>query len=46
MKTSFETRVSRMGFSSFVDINIFVILFSFFILSIFPILLDQNLHKC
>ena len=29
MKTSFETRVSRMGLSSFVDINIFVILFSF-----------------
>ena len=24
MKTSFETRVSRMGLSSFVDINIFV----------------------
>ena len=36
MKTSFETRVSRMGLFSFVDINIFImkyyfILFSFFI---------------
>ena len=25
MKTSFETRVSRMGSGSFVDINIFVL---------------------
>ena len=39
MKISFRTRVSRMRFASFVDINIFVllsiILFSFFIFSIF-----------
>ena len=38
LKTSFKTRVSRMGLDSFVDINIFVMKYyflSFFILSIF-----------
>ena len=39
MKTSFETRVSRMGLCSFMDINSFVmtyiILFSFLIFTIF-----------
>ena len=29
MKTSFETQVSRMGLSSFVDINIFVVKYYF-----------------
>ena len=29
MKTSFETRVSRMGSGSFVDINIFVMKYYF-----------------
>ena len=29
MKTSFETRVLRMGLGSFVDINIFVIKYYF-----------------
>ena len=29
MKTSFETRVSRMGLDSFVDINIFVMKYYF-----------------
>jgi len=29
MKTSFETRVSRMGLGSFVDINIFVVKYYF-----------------
>ena len=49
MKTSYETRVSRMGLGSFVDINIFgknVILFSYFIFSIFSNLSNQYLHKC
>ena len=38
MKTSFGTRVSRMGLGSFVDINTFLwnnILFSFYIFSIY-----------
>ena len=29
MKTSFKTRVSRMGLGSFVDINIFVMIYYF-----------------
>ena len=48
MKTSFETRVSRMGLSSFVDINIFVMkyfLFSFFIFSIFVESLESKSKK-
>ena len=49
MKTSFETRVSKIGSGNFVYINIFVkdiILFSFFIFSIFVWnLSNQNVHK-
>ena len=48
MKTSFKTRVLRMGLGSFVEISIFVMkyfLFSFFIFSILSNLLNQNLHK-
>ena len=33
MKTSFETRVSRMGLGSFVDINIFVMKYFFYLVS-------------
>ena len=47
MKTSFETRVLRMGLGSFVDINIFcceiLFNFSFFKLYIFLI---YTVHKC
>ena len=50
MKTSFKTRVLRMGLGSFVDINIFVIEIFFYLdSSYFPFLsnlLNQNLHKC
>ena len=49
MKTSFETRVSRMGLGSFVDINIFVMkyffLLSFFTFSIFVKSLKSNLQN-
>ena len=47
MKTSFESRVSRMGLGIFVDTNILlwkIFLSNFFIYSIFLNLL--NLHKC
>ena len=49
MKTSFKTRVSRMGLGSFVNINIFVMKYYFFqfvyILYFFSFFY-QNLHKC
>jgi len=49
MKTSFGTRVSRMGLGSFVDINIFVMKYYFIlflhILHFFLNLLNQNLNK-
>ena len=46
MKTSFKTQVLRMGLSSLVDINIFVLkyfLFSFFRFFFFSNLLNQYL---
>ena len=49
MKTSFKTRVSRMGLGICVIINIFVMTYYFFSFSYSPFfsnLLNQNLHKC
>ena len=50
MKTSFKTRVLRMGLGSFVDINIFVmnyyIIQFLHICSFFSNPLNQNLLKC
>ena len=49
MKTSFKTRVSRMGLGSYVIINIFVMkyyIFQFVYILHFFKSLNQNLHKC
>ena len=49
MKTSFKTRVSRMGLGIFVNISIFVMKYYFFSVCLyspfFSNLLNQNLHK-
>ena len=45
MKTSFKTRVSRMGVGSFVNINIFVMKYFFFSLSIIFIFFEYLKSK-
>ena len=45
MKTSCETRVSRMGLGSFVDINIFVMKYCFFSFVTFSIFFESLKSK-
>ena len=45
MKTSFKTRVSRMGLGSFININIFVIKYYFFSSFIFSIFFESLKSK-
>ena len=45
MKTGFKTRVSRMGLSSFEDINIFVMKYFLFSFFIFSILVLNQIYK-
>ena len=48
LKTSFKTRVTRMGLGSFVNINIFVMKYFFKVCLYFPFLsnlLNQNLQN-
>ena len=47
MKTSFETRVLRMGLGSFVDINIFVVKYYLILVSLnSPFFFIYTVHKC